>query len=523
MPNLIHHGIRTTFETGGAIPLVSPSTSIIGVIGTSNNADAEAFPLNTPVLVNSPVQVEDLDYIDGTLRRAIESVYSQTSVICIAVRVMQEANENDTIGNICGNEADRTGIYSFLMSYARTGYIPRVFVAPGWTHQITMGSIGSITIDNGGAFDLSNNGFVLAIFDAPPNGGITAVALGLIEAGVLTTLYTPSNSPSSSPAVPPPGPIPPGPGFTLNTDIFPLSDGLGYTTPPSIDRFIPISRATNNPTITAITPTTSPSITVTLSSAAASSVATTFESITRDDRLRGVTILDAAPPTLQSNHNTAMRYVGLLNSDRQFVVYPSVRISFEGTTINDYLSGYVASLIVKTDRDNGGVHFSPSNRIIRGIVGLTTPIQYSLSDPTADSNLLNRARITLAIFDNGFYLWGNRTTSSNTFWTFITSRRIADLIALTLEITCRPLIDRPITTALIRQILSKVNRYLNTLVTAGAISGGNGWVDPSRNTSSTLAAGRLSISYRFSPVFPLESLEYDSTNTTDFIEDVLQL
>lgn len=46
-----HHGARVLEINDGMRPLSTVSTIIAGLVCTAGNADAAAFPLNTPVLI----------------------------------------------------------------------------------------------------------------------------------------------------------------------------------------------------------------------------------------------------------------------------------------------------------------------------------------------------------------------------------------------------------------------------------------------------------------------------------------
>ena len=45
-----HHGVRVVEVNDGLRPIRIVSTAVIGLVATATDADAEAFPLDTPVL-----------------------------------------------------------------------------------------------------------------------------------------------------------------------------------------------------------------------------------------------------------------------------------------------------------------------------------------------------------------------------------------------------------------------------------------------------------------------------------------
>ena len=46
-----HHGVRVVEVNDGTRTISTVSTAIVGIVCTADDADAETFPLNTPVLV----------------------------------------------------------------------------------------------------------------------------------------------------------------------------------------------------------------------------------------------------------------------------------------------------------------------------------------------------------------------------------------------------------------------------------------------------------------------------------------
>ena len=57
-----------------------------------------------------------------------------------------------------------------------------------------------------------------------------------------------------------------------------------------------------------------------------------------------------------------------------------------------------------------------------------------------------------------------------------------------------------------RDILETINNEFRELKAQGRIIDAKAWLDPTANTQSTLAAGKLTIDYDYTPVPPLEDL-----------------
>jgi phage tail sheath protein FI len=135
----------------GARPVLAADLSTIGIIGPANLAEPTAFPLDTPVFVNSNDTrlVKKLGE-SGYLADAIRGVNDQLGETQFAARVVivrtAEGTDPDpaiklqqTISNIAGNSLTGTGMWAFLKSSAKLGFTPRIITAPGYTSQMANG------------------------------------------------------------------------------------------------------------------------------------------------------------------------------------------------------------------------------------------------------------------------------------------------------------------------------------------------------------------------------------------------
>ena len=137
------HGVEVLEIDAGPRPIQTVRSSVIGLIGTAPNADATAFPLNTPVMIaGSRVEAAKLDTVGtglGTLPGAMDSIFDQAGAVVVVVRVEAGASESATIANIVGGVNATTGEYegvqAFLGAESKLGVTPRILVAPGFTHQ----------------------------------------------------------------------------------------------------------------------------------------------------------------------------------------------------------------------------------------------------------------------------------------------------------------------------------------------------------------------------------------------------
>lgn len=135
-------GISITRIDNEPRPAVFSDMSVVGIIGTAPDADADVFPLDTPVFLYSDdaAKLNALG-VDGTLRDAVLLINAQLGEFQVAakvviVRVAEGVDPAATIVNIVGN-GTTTGLSAFLDAGPVLGVIPRLLCAPGFTSQRT--------------------------------------------------------------------------------------------------------------------------------------------------------------------------------------------------------------------------------------------------------------------------------------------------------------------------------------------------------------------------------------------------
>lgn len=136
------HGVEVVEVDDGTRPLRAVQSAVIGIVGTAPDADEQAFPLNTPVLVaGSLSQAAKLDTTGkrrGTLPNALDLIFKQVGAIVVVIRVQEGDNENATLTNILGGvnaNGAYEGVHAFIGAQSIVGQTPRILIAPGFTHQ----------------------------------------------------------------------------------------------------------------------------------------------------------------------------------------------------------------------------------------------------------------------------------------------------------------------------------------------------------------------------------------------------
>lgn len=235
-------------------------------------------------------------------------------------------------------------------------------------------------------------------------------------------------------------------------------------------------------------------------------------------RLRAVVIADG-PNTTEAD---AITDRGNYGSDRLYIVDPAVRALDVVTDeiVTRPASAFVAGVLSATDATKG-FWWSPSNRVISGILGTSRPIDFAISDPETQANRLNEAEVATIIRKDGFRLWGNRSTAADPLWAFLPVRRTADMVYESIEAALLWAMDRPFSEQLLRDIRDSVQAYLNSLRVRGAILGGRVWIDPELNSAADLAAGKLTIDFDIEPPAPLEHLTFRAQRNGSYYEELV--
>ena len=238
--------------------------------------------------------------------------------------------------------------------------------------------------------------------------------------------------------------------------------------------------------------------------------------ISAADRLRAVAVIEGPSTTDEA----AITYRENFGARRAYVVDPGVKVAGADDAIVDRPnSPYVAGVIARSDAERG-FWWSPSNRLIRGIVGTAREIDFTLGDANARANLLNEDEIATIIRQKGYRLWGNRTCSADPKWAFLSVVRIADALNDSLLRAHLWAVDRNITRTYLADVADGVNGYIAELVGLGALLGGQCYPTPDLNTAQTYTAGKVYFDFDFNPVGVAERITFRSRLVDDYIEEI---
>ena len=237
------------------------------------------------------------------------------------------------------------------------------------------------------------------------------------------------------------------------------------------------------------------------------------ELITIANRLRAIIVADT--PTDSDANITQFVTTGA--SSRVYAVYPQV-INTTGETVP--ASPYVAGVIAKNDNENG-FWVSPSNKVVGGIVGLSKAVDFTLGDASCRANVLNEKNVATIINQDGYRLWGNRSTVKDGNYKFLCVQRTADIISDSILQSHLWAVDRNIVKNYLVDVTESVNAFLANLKSQGAILAGKCYADPELNSGANIAEGKVYFDFEFTPAYPAEQVTFRAYLNNENIESIL--
>jgi phage tail sheath protein FI len=236
----------------------------------------------------------------------------------------------------------------------------------------------------------------------------------------------------------------------------------------------------------------------------------------------------------------AMAYAGAVGATRQAVlayrakfterelmlIWPdfTAPLGVAGADVPSFAAARALGLRALIDQTQG-FHKTLSNVPVAGVDGLTKDVQFDIADPDSDAAILNAAGVTTMVRINGeLRFWGNRTCAPvDSDFTFESATRTAQILGDSLVAGMIWAIDKPLTPSLAKDIVAEINEAFRALARAGRILGAIATFNPDKNPVASLKAGQLVISYRYTPVPPLEALGLEQEISDEFLQDFATL
>ncbi len=185
-------------------------------------------------------------------------------------------------------------------------------------------------------------------------------------------------------------------------------------------------------------------------------------------------------------------------------------------------SAVALGLRAKIDEATGW-HKTLSNVPVNGMTGLSKDVYWDLQDPATDAGYLNEKDITTLINSTGFRFWGSRTCAGpQSLYPFENYTRTAQVLADTIATNMFWSVDGPMNPSLIKDIIDSINAKFRELKTLGYLIDGLAWFDSEPNTAEVLQSGKAYIDYDYTPVPPLENLNFRQRITNRYLVDFAQ-
>ncbi|MFN3288914.1 MAG: hypothetical protein ACK410_00425 [Acinetobacter sp.] len=143
-----HHGITARESAAGKIPIRNSDTNIMAMVAYADDADQDAFPLNTPVLVTSVNRVLPKAGAMGNLRKNLEIISAITSPTLVVIRIADpygdgEFEQSLVIGTTKPN-GQRTGLQALLIVKSQLGITPKIICVPDTETIDVANALGAI-------------------------------------------------------------------------------------------------------------------------------------------------------------------------------------------------------------------------------------------------------------------------------------------------------------------------------------------------------------------------------------------
>ncbi|WP_375292456.1 phage tail sheath subtilisin-like domain-containing protein [Sphingomonas melonis] len=236
----------------------------------------------------------------------------------------------------------------------------------------------------------------------------------------------------------------------------------------------------------------------------------------------------------------AMAYAAAIGADRIAVaayrdkfdqrelmlVWPDLTMPLgaNGADVASFAVAHALGLRAAIDQTQGW-HKTLSNVPLSGVDGMTKDVGFDVSDPDCDAAILSAAQVTTIVRLNGdLRFWGNHTCADPASdFTFESATRTAQILGDSIVEGLVWAADKPLTPSLARDIVDEINEKFRSLERAGQILGAVAEFRADRNPVASLKAGQLVISYRYTPVPPLEALLLQQEISDEFLADFATL
>lgn len=221
-----------------------------------------------------------------------------------------------------------------------------------------------------------------------------------------------------------------------------------------------------------------------------------------------IAVLDSAPNARMADVQAQRQ---LYDSTRGALYYPWLVIGDPFGRTSDRLnippSGHICGAFALTDTERG-VHKAPANVVVRSILGLQATVT------TGEQEILNPRGINVirdfSSLGRAKRIWGARTISSDSEWTYVPVRRLFLFVEKSIERGMQFAVFEPNSPALWSTIQRSLSNFLTAVWRSGALMGNTPeeafFIDVgfTTMTQADIDAGRLIVRVGIAPVKPAE-------------------
>jgi phage tail sheath protein FI len=221
-------------------------------------------------------------------------------------------------------------------------------------------------------------------------------------------------------------------------------------------------------------------------------------------------ILDAPPGMTPQQIKEWRSEVAMYDSAYAALYYPWIKVDNPiGVNGNSEVlvppSGHIAGVWARTD-ETRGVWKAPANDTIRGLLDVERTVTHN------EQSLLNPIGINCIrpFGTRGVRIWGARTLSSDTDWTYVNVRRLFNMVEKTIHDGTQWVVFEPNDQTLWEGVKRTLNGFLRGLWLAGALFGATSSeayyvkCDAETNPPESIDAGKLVVEVGIAPVKPAE-------------------
>lgn len=538
------HGVQGFITTIEGRPVTALRSSIVGLVVTAGKG-----PVNVPTLIFGNLsKAYDLfgpSLGDGfTAGQSLKAVFDQIGTMVVVVNVCDPAVHNADIANEIVSLNRITGKGRAAHRY----FVGAVTLSATISAPVTLDSDGHFAVPTGMTISGVKNvkgGSVITTGSAAGNWHVVSGVFSIVGAVLPTTYwvtYTATLVLDTDYTVQ--GDLGQITRVSSSTRLLPSADltvTYTYVDPTAVDAtdIVGIPASGGNPATGIYALRAAPTIPGVLTKArllAAPGFSHTLSVASALNQaasvLNGRAFVDAPNASVEAAIEYKANFAG--DTDRVSVHYPNYYIdhpAVTGTLLSVPASAFLVGSQSRVDKNDGqgNPHVSLSNKQIRGIAGLTRPVEHTvvnLGETNGESTAqwLNENDVMTTIREGGWRAYGNTQANGD----FLCVQRTADYILESSVLALVWAIDKAINgPALLDQILTVVRQFLRACEAQGVLvanpspdDDNDVWFPPELNTPDQTALGTAYLNFRMNPPPPLQRLVVTGQLTHEFVRQL---